>query len=76
MLNIYDGRGWVLGICKTCGRLNYVEPHGTTASCKICHAYTEHVNVPYELRNAAGTVTHLDNRAETRKAILQHIAQK
>ena len=54
---IYHGKtNWVLGYCLTCGTLNYVEPHGTTAQCKTCRVWTEHANIPYEYRNMDGTL--------------------
>lgn len=46
----YNRAGWVLCKCKECGRLNYVEPHGTTAQCKSkkCKGkWTEHENLSY-----------------------------
>lgn len=48
---IYSSKGWVLGICGKCGRLNYVEPHGTTAECRCSKEWTEHQNVPQRFRN-------------------------
>lgn len=47
---IYRRDGWVLGRCTTCGRTNYVEPHGTTAACKCSSDWTEHTNIPQEDR--------------------------
>jgi hypothetical protein len=52
---IYNHKGWVLCSCVTCGRLNYVEPHGTTAACKCSPEWTEHRNIPYEYRDMSGT---------------------
>ncbi len=43
----YNAKGWVLGKCTTCGRLNYVEPHGTTAKCSCSRTWTEHTNLPF-----------------------------
>lgn len=40
----------VLGECRACGCLNYVEPHGTTAPCrgaKCKGKWTEHVNLDF-----------------------------
>lgn len=54
MKAIYNARGHVLGVCQHCGRLNYVEPHGTTAKCRCSSAWTEHANIPYQLRDASG----------------------
>ncbi len=45
--NIYNKKEWILCICTVCKRLNYVEPHGTTAQCKCSPDWTEHVNIPY-----------------------------
>ena len=47
---IYNRKEWVLGICQTCDRLNYVEPHGMTAQCKCSTDWTEHESIPYEAR--------------------------
>jgi hypothetical protein len=55
MKPIYNGKGWVLGICTNCERFNYVEPHGTTAQCKCSKVWTEHTSVPFGNRNLAGT---------------------
>ena len=48
---IYNSKDWVLGECKVCGKLNYVEPHGTTAHCTSakCRAgdWTEHASLLY-----------------------------
>jgi len=52
---IYRRDGWILCICQSCGHLNYVEPHGTTAYCKYEQKETEHNNIPYEYRNMSGT---------------------
>jgi hypothetical protein len=52
---IYNKQEWVLCTCNTCGTLNYVEPHGTTAQCKACQSDTEHSNIPYEYRDMSGT---------------------
>lgn len=44
----YDSKGWPLCQCTKCGRLNYVEPHGTTAACRCTKGeWTEHKNIPY-----------------------------
>lgn len=48
--NLYNRREWVLGQCVACGRLNYVEPHGTTAQCKCSTDWTEHESIPYDAR--------------------------
>lgn len=52
---------WVLCTCNRCGSLNYVEPHGTTATCQKCRKdtngdlmFTEHSNIPYEYLDASG----------------------
>jgi hypothetical protein len=50
---LYREDGWVLGSCASCGKLNYVEPHGTTAACKCPGGHLrmrEHVSVPYIYR--------------------------
>ena len=54
MKPIYNHKDWVLGQCLSCGRLNYVEPHGTTAKCKCSTEWTEHRNIPYENRDRSG----------------------
>lgn len=52
---IYNRKQWVLGRCAHCRRLNYVEPHGTTAECKCSPgAWTEHESIPYSQRDASG----------------------
>ena len=51
---IYNNRGWVLGRCSKCNRLNYVEPHGTTAKCRCSEEWTEHANIPYDERDISG----------------------
>lgn len=53
---IYNRKDWVLGRCTKCNRLNYVEPHGTTAKCKCSAEWTEHTNIPYSERDASGCV--------------------
>lgn len=48
----YNRRGWMLCRCRECGRLNYVEPHGTTAECRSLRCagkWTEHENLPPEV---------------------------
>ena len=51
MLRIYRSKdSWVLGRCVKCERLNYVEPHGTTAQCKCSKEWTEHLSIPQEDR--------------------------
>lgn len=52
---IYNRASWVLCTCNACGRLNYVEPHGTTADCPKCRRSTEHQNIPYKYRDQSGT---------------------
>lgn len=47
---LYDQRDWVLGQCLTCGKLNYVEPHGMTAHCSCSPDWTEHRSIPYAAR--------------------------
>lgn len=42
----YNRKEWVLCTCNNCGRMNYVEPHGTTAQCKCSPNWTEHSNIP------------------------------
>lgn len=54
---IYDRRGWVLCSCRRCYRLNYVEPHGTTAACSCSVDWTDHDPIPYHLRADAGGLT-------------------
>ncbi len=55
MKRIYRSKdGWVLCTCETCGTLNYVEPHGTTADCKKCKKDTEHASIPYSRRDVSG----------------------
>lgn len=54
---VYNSKGWVLCRCKTCGRLNYVEPHGTTAPCRCSGgSLCEHENLPFSERDVSGTV--------------------
>lgn len=50
MKPIYRKDGWVLGRCLNCWRLNYVEPHGTTAACACSPTWQEHKNIPPEQR--------------------------
>jgi hypothetical protein len=50
----YNAKGWVLGKCTSCGKHNYVEPHGMTAKCKCSPEETEHENIPF--RNNESTV--------------------
>jgi hypothetical protein len=45
---------WVLGRCVECKRLNYVEPHGTTAKCRCSPVWTEHASIPYDERDFSG----------------------
>jgi hypothetical protein len=45
---IYNSKSWVLCQCTECGRLNYVEPHGTTAKCKCSDYDTKHQPVPQD----------------------------
>ncbi len=45
---------WVLGQCNVCGKLNYVEPHGTSAQCKCSQEWTEHSSIPYQYRDMSG----------------------
>lgn len=54
---IYDRRGWVLASCTRCNRLNYCEPHGTTAECACSDVWTEHQSIPYALRSGLGGYT-------------------
>ncbi len=57
MISIYRAKdSWVLGSCQECGRLNYVEPHGTTAQCKCSENWTEHKNIPYQYRDMSGSL--------------------
>jgi hypothetical protein len=56
MKPIYNRKGWVLGRCDVCKRLNYVEPHGTTAACRCSSEWTRHMNIPYEERDLSGTM--------------------
>jgi hypothetical protein len=53
---IYNARGWVLGRCAHCGRLNYVEPHGMDAPCKCAPTGTwvGHENIPHQYRDISG----------------------
>jgi hypothetical protein len=51
---IYNSKDWVLGECSRCGKLNYVEPHGTTEYCSFCKDSTEHKNIPYGRRDSSG----------------------
>jgi len=55
--SIYNREEWVLGQCTECDRLNYVEPHGTTAAC-ACKTiiWTEHQPIPMDCRDMSGTV--------------------
>jgi hypothetical protein len=51
------GGNEILCACGTCGRLAYVEVHGTTAHCnsKACGgADREFVSIPYTCRDASG----------------------
>lgn len=59
---IYRKDGWVLCFCRTCGRLNYVEPHGTTAKCRCSNEETEHCNLPHGYRDLSATVWRGPNR--------------
>lgn len=44
----------VLCFCRVCHTDNYVESHGTDAYCRKCKVYTEHENIPYDLRDFSG----------------------
>lgn len=51
--SVYNRDGWILCSCANCGKLNYVEPHGTTAACKCPGGHLrlrEHLPVPYAFR--------------------------
>jgi hypothetical protein len=54
---LYRNRdGWILGQCLKCGRLNYVEPHGTTAGCFCsCPTWVEHRNIPSDCADPGRT---------------------
>lgn len=54
MKRLYNKQDWILGQCQGCGRLNYVEPHGTTAACRCSPDWTEHASIPYSARDASG----------------------
>jgi hypothetical protein len=54
MKRLYNKQEWILGQCQQCGRLNYVEPHGTTAACTCSTEWTEHASIPYNARDASG----------------------
>jgi hypothetical protein len=63
--SIYNREGWVLAQCAECDRLNYVEPHGTTAQCACktlirerddAVVWTEHQPIPMDCRDFGGTV--------------------
>jgi len=44
----YNARGWVLTLCRECGKLRYCEPHGTTAACSCSDEWTESLSISYE----------------------------
>ena len=52
---MYRRDGWVLAECSNCKRLNYCEPHGTTARCSCSRSWPEHSPVPMEFRSFGGT---------------------
>ncbi len=53
--NMYSRDGFsILCACTLCGRVNYVEQHGTTAKCKCSPEWTEHQPIPYQYRDAFG----------------------
>ena len=52
--DIYNSKGYVLGICIKCGKTNYVEPHGNTAQCSCSREQTEHKNIPNKYRDNTG----------------------
>jgi hypothetical protein len=64
MKAIYNSKDWVLCACLKCGRLNYIEPHGTTGQCKCSSGWAEHVNLPYTGRDSTGTVWLGPNRVK------------
>jgi len=48
--NMYSRDGFsMLAACMRCGRVNYVEQHGITASCK-CSSVVPHVPIPEKYR--------------------------
>jgi hypothetical protein len=50
-------KGHVLCRCRLCGRVNYVEPHGTTARCSYHNEKgetSEHMPIPYGERDPSG----------------------
>jgi polyferredoxin len=51
---IYNRKDWILCRCQKCSKLNYCEPHGTTAACSCSVKWTEHKNIPYEERDISG----------------------
>lgn len=54
----YSARGWVLCLCRKCGRDNYVEPHGYTAACKCTvDAWVTHESIPFRFGDGHINVT-------------------
>lgn len=49
-VSIYNRKEWVLGTCTECGKENYVEPHGLTATCRRCGRWSEHESIPESAR--------------------------
>jgi hypothetical protein len=56
MRNMYNRLFWELCYCTSCGRLNYVEPHRTTARCECSPLKTAHKGIPMKYRSAVGAV--------------------
>ena len=70
---IYNKDDWVLCICCTCGRVNYVEPHGTTAACACATdgVWVEHASIPYTWGDPSGFTARMPS---SRRARLEAIA--
>jgi hypothetical protein len=56
MRNMYNRLFWELYYCTSCGRLNYVEPHQTTARCECSLLKTPHKRIPMKYRSVGGAV--------------------
>lgn len=51
---IYRKNGSALCVCGNCGRLHYVLPGESAASCNHCMGRTPHYNIPMEFRSKSG----------------------
>ena len=69
--SLYNRDGWVLCSCANCGKLNYVEPHGTTAACKCPQSHLrwrEHLPIPGAFRTGYDKVITVNGRLPKKAA--------